>query len=107
MFKTVPFAAHGFEVNEETLPARGAILREAETIINGERQGQYGNPEDSFRLIAGFWSAYLGCTVSPRQVAEMMVLLKVARQRSGKGKRDNLVDICGYAALAADMEETG
>lgn len=98
-----------FNVEEprKNVQDRGTVLTEARETINGERQDQYGNPEDSFRLIAAFWSAYLGCTVSPRQVAEMMVLLKVARQRSGKGKRDNLVDICGYAALAADMEETG
>ncbi len=74
-------------------------------LINGARQNQYGNPEDSFRLIAAFWSSYLGIAVSPRQAAEMMVLFKIARQKTGKGKRDNFVDMCGYAALAADMAE--
>lgn len=56
-------------------------------------------------MIAAFWSSYLGIAVSPRQAAEMMALLKIARQRTGKGKRDNFVDMCGYAALAADMAE--
>ena len=42
-----------------------------------------------------------------RQAAEMMVLFKIARQKTGKGKRDNFVDMCGYAALAADMTEKG
>jgi hypothetical protein len=32
-----------------------------------------------------------------------MCLLKIARERGGKGKRDNLVDLIGYAALAARM----
>ena len=82
---------------------RGAVLDEAKAVINGERQNQYGNPEDSFHLIAAFWSAYLGIAVLPRQAAEMMVLLKIARQRTGRGKRDNFVDMCGFAAIASEM----
>jgi hypothetical protein len=81
------------------------FLTRQRRLINGARQNQYGNPEDSFRLIAAFWSSYLGIAVSPRQAAEMMVLFKIARQKTGKGKRDNFVDMCGYAALAADMAE--
>lgn len=93
------------EPHKNGMQGRGAVLAEAKKLINGERQNQYGNPEDSFRLIAAFWSAYLGCTISSRQVAEMMVLFKVARQRTGEGKRDNYIDMCGYAAIAADMYE--
>lgn len=82
---------------------RGAILDEAKAVINGKRQDQYGPPKDSFRLIAAFWSSYLGIAVSPRQAAEMMILFKIARQRTGRGKRDNFVDMCGYAAIASEM----
>jgi hypothetical protein len=35
------------------------ILKKAEKIINGERQDQYGKPEDSFGIIAEYWNAYL------------------------------------------------
>ena len=84
---------------------RGAVLDEARKTINGDRQDAYGNPEDSFSMIAELWTAYLDKYVSPQDVAMMMALLKIARQKTGKGKRDNFVDICGYAALAADMEE--
>ena len=51
------------------------------------------------------WTAYLDKYVSPQDVAIMMALFKIARQKAGKGKRDNFVDMCGYAALAADMAE--
>lgn len=84
---------------------RGAVLDEARKTINGDRQDAYGNPEDSFSMIAELWTAYLDKYVSPQDVAMMMALLKIARQKTGKGKRDNFVDICGYAALAADMAE--
>ena len=80
-----------------------AICEDALCTINGERQDSYGNPEDSFGMIASMWSAYLGIEVMASEVAHMMCLLKIARERGGKGKRDNLVDLIGYAALAAHM----
>lgn len=72
------------------------ILIEADEITGGGRQEDYGHPEDSFKKIADYWSVYLGVDVQPCDVARMMVLLKVARQQN-RPKRDNLVDIAGYA----------
>jgi len=69
-------------------------LSEADHIINGERQDQYGKPEDSFEIIAGFWRVYLrgrfiaepGLTAL--DVAHMMTLFKIARMLGQKPKRD-------------------
>lgn len=83
---------------------RGQVLREAIDVINGERQDQYGNPEDSFVLIADLWAAYLDRVVEPQDVAAMMVLLKLARQRH-QFKRDNYVDMAGYTGIMADLAE--
>lgn len=92
------------EADRRMQPQRGrAICEEALTTINGARQDQYGNPEDTFALIASLWSAYLGTEVLAENVADMMCLLKMAREKGGKGKRDNMVDLIGYAALGADM----
>ena len=89
---------------EAVKPERGrAICEEALKTINGERQDSYGNPEDTFGKIAALWSAYLGIEVTPTMTADMMCLLKIAREFCGKGKRDNAVDLIGYAALAARM----
>lgn len=88
---------------------RGRVIcEEALRTINGARQDQYGNPEDTFGKIAALWTAYLcdGETVAeitPPMVADMMQLLKIAREKGGKGKRDNLVDNLGYGLLAAVM----
>lgn len=79
----------------------GTVLDEAKIIINGERQDQYGDPEDNFALIARLWSAVTGHTYTPHDVALMMAQLKVARIVTGAGSRD----LCGYAALAADRAE--
>lgn len=80
-----------------------AICEEALRTINSERQDQYGAPEMTFHKIAGMWAAYLGFPVSGADVANMMVLLKVARENGGKSKKDNYVDMLGYAMLGASM----
>ena len=95
---------------QPTCAERGrAICEEALKTINGERQDAYGHPEDTFKKIADLWSSYLFSGsgrvewLTPMQVADMMCLLKIAREKGGKGKRDNMVDLIGYAALAARM----
>lgn len=89
---------------------RGSVLGEASQIINGERQDVYGSPEQSFALIADYWTLYLSsrsdneAPVSPSDVAMMMTLFKVARE-ANQHKRDNVVDACGYLGIYADMQE--
>lgn len=86
---------------------REEILKEALKCVNGEREQQYGSPEDSFMVIAELWTVYLehGCVedtgavlLHPEDVAAMMALLKIARICTGKYKGDNWVDLAGYAA---------
>lgn len=81
----------------------GTILVSAFNLINGERQGDYGDPRESFERIARFWSVYLGHEVSGKDVAMMMVLLKMSREMSGH-KPDNLLDMAGYVGLAEYIE---
>lgn len=89
---------------------RGKVLRDADHCINGEREGQYGSPEDNFRKIAILWSDYLNLTnkvqlsLSAADVAKMMVLFKLARSMGPQDKYDNYVDLIGYAACAAEAK---
>lgn len=80
----------------------GDLLNEAKQIIIGERQDAYGAPEDSFALIGALWSAYLNRAISSREVADMMILFKVARLKGQKPTRDTYRDVAGYAGIAAD-----
>lgn len=86
---------------------RGEVLDLAMRTINGERQDQYGNPEDNFAIIAEFWNVYdkarNGAKDGPHDAAMKQALLKIARIATGSGKDDNYVDLCGYAALAHDI----
>ena len=84
---------------------RGAVLKKALRTINGARQDVYGKPEDSFAIIGDFWGTYLGITITARQVAEMMILFKVARMKGQKPCEDSYTDCAGYCGIAADMLE--
>ncbi len=76
-----------------------SIIDEAKLIVDGERQKDYGNMDESFLRIAGLWSAYLGIHIDKFDVAKMMILLKVSRAKNGN-HRDSYRDIVGYVACA-------
>ena len=91
---------------------RHRVLKEAEKCVCGQREQDYGGPEDSFRLIAELWEPYIrerlvskGADVSiePHDVAVMMGLLKVARIASNPQHMDNWVDLAGYAACGGEI----
>lgn len=82
---------------------RAEILDAAKKIVTGDREKQYGKPEDNFAVIAEFWTTYTGHPISSEDVAIMMALLKIARIRSGNYKADSFVDGVGYLSLAAEI----
>lgn len=93
-------------MNREHNNVRSGVLEEADTLINGDRQTHYGTPQENFRAIAQMWSAYLGTSVSPSDVCNLMACLKIARLRNGP-HRDSSVDGCGYLALGHELDANG
>lgn len=87
----------------DTPTTRAEILDAAKKIVTGDREKQYGKPEDNFAVIAEFWTTYIGHPISSEDVAVMMALLKIARIRSGNYKADSFVDGVGYLSLAAEI----
>lgn len=83
--------------------SRAEILDCARIAVTGEREQQYGKPEDNFAIIAKLWSAYKGDSFTPVDVAMMMALLKIARIKTGVGTVDSFVDLAGYAACAGEI----
>lgn len=81
---------------------RRDLLINAERLVNGDRNAQYGDPRQDFQRTADMWAAYLGCDVKPLDVAAMMALLKVSRIRWSPGKQDSWLDLAGYAACGWD-----
>lgn len=96
---------------------RKDILDQALKCVNGDRDQQYGNPENSFSMIANFWMTYLSNVgalakdgseiyIRPQDVAAMLALLKIARIGSGNPKADNWIDLAGYAACGGEIEDS-
>lgn len=77
-------------------------LKAAAECVCGSREEDYGSPEDNFAVIAALWTAYTGTDVTPKDVAMMMALLKIARAKAGS-KPDTYVDLAGYAACGAEI----
>ena len=92
---------------------RSELLHAAEVCVCGQREEDYGTPEDSFRVIGELWETYIKekcvgdpaaevCIV-PEDVAALLALLKIARIATGHGKSDNWVDLAGYAACGGEL----
>lgn len=78
---------------------RREILADAAVCVCTDRNMLYGEPEDSFGMIARLWEGYLGIPVTENDVVDLLILMKVARNGTAKVKcRDTYVDIAGYAA---------
>lgn len=84
---------------------RERCLDLAKKTVCEDRRDAYGELEDNFTIIAKFWNTYLGDNyLDSHDVAMMMILLKIARAKTGAFKEDNYVDIAGYAACAMETE---
>ena len=91
---------------------RAEVLDEAKKCVCGQRQDDYGTPEDNFTTIGYLWSAYIKAAhpdwnialdeFTSKDVAVMMALLKVARIARGSSP-DSFVDLAGYAACAGEI----
>lgn len=85
---------------------RTHILEAADTLINGTRQEQYGDPAVNFLNIAERWSQIAGVQIEAWQVSLMMVDLKISRiATTGKPHLDSFIDGSAYLALSAELSE--
>ena len=86
---------------------RKACLDAAVKCVCTDRNAQYGEPEDNFKIIADYWNLYLDIDkdmpITAQDVAIMMALFKIARMQTGKPKDDNFVDAIGYLACGCEI----
>ena len=90
------------------------ILKKARDLITGDRNETHGDAFQNHAEIAEFWNIYLDKKLQPmasitaEDVALMMVLMKISRNTQGKkNNMDNFIDMCGYAAIAGEINDTG
>lgn len=90
---------------EPEKPVHPNLLEQAEKLTSVDRQDVYGHPVEDFQRTADMWSGYLGLprnTITPMDVAQMMILVKASRIRNTVVKGldphfDSHVDQAGYA----------
>lgn len=92
------------------LEKRKIIIDQAQAVVEGERQVNYGSPEDNFKRIASLWEAYLIgrkqeqlFVIDEKDVAMMMVLMKIARLMNNPNHWDSIKDGIGYFSCLASL----
>ena len=104
---------------------RRKLLIDAADLVEGDRNAQYGDPNDDFRRTATYWSTHAGGVLRRKlneknipvskemldivdtlfeshDVAIMMVHLKTSRLAWSPDKEDNWKDGAGYMACGWD-----
>ena len=89
-----------------------SVLQEADKLVNGRRDVEYGLPHENWGDTAEMMTAYLHSTkklsrdvaLDAHDAAMLMVFVKGARE-GNKRSRDNVLDIAGYAAVVERIDE--
>jgi hypothetical protein len=85
---------------------RSEILAKAEQAVTVDRAATHGNVENSFTTLAAIWSVRLGVSITPAQVAIMLIDLKTVRAWTNPTHADSWVDCAGYAACGGEMADS-
>lgn len=102
MIKDMDLVISTDDLKEEV--TRASILNEAKKCVCGQREQDYGSPEDNFKTIASLWTSYKGVEFTAVDVSMMMALLKIARISTGTATKDSFVDLAGYAACGGEIK---
>jgi hypothetical protein len=91
------------------VPPEETILDEAKRLVFGNREEDYDHPKHNGERFAALMNAYYGAKLgvlapfAPKDYAIVMILAKLTREQFAH-RRDNLVDIAGYAEVLARIE---
>jgi hypothetical protein len=94
----------------EEAPLLDDILKEADRIVHGPRNSDYGHPIDDYSRVVEIFRMLSGVELHPEEGALFMVAVKLARLRhnyeAGIIHRDSLVDAAGYLWVFAQIVES-
>ena len=90
---------------------RKDVLETAIKCVCRDRENEYGSPKENLESIARYLTEYtrskygVQIPYTGKDVALIMMFVKIAREATGCGKLDNWVDMAGYAAIGAELME--
>lgn len=85
------------------LPNQPSILEQADKLINGDRQKDYGDKLQNFSQTSMLWQGILAAKLAPGQfitaedVALCMIQVKLSRLVKSPDHKDSILDVAGYA----------
>lgn len=92
-----------FKEAKALIPAPTSMLAHADSLINGQRQQDYGDKLQNFSQIAMLFQGVLATKlrptekITPEDVALLMIQVKIARLAKSPDHYDSIVDVAGYA----------
>ena len=92
--------------NNGTPKQAGSLKEQARTLVDGERQADYGEPVEHMRRVADAWSAVLRRPITPEEVCLCLATLKLVRE-GHRPKRDNREDAIGYLDILERVHSHG
>lgn len=88
-------------------PLMESVLEEAQRVVYGAREKEYGHPIVSLSQIAEMWTGFMSARTGSmvvllkQDVANMFILAKMARTFNSPQHRDSWVDMAGWAGVGA------
>lgn len=107
------YTAHGklpSEVSAEEIVKKPMLLQ-ADALINGERQKDYGDKLQNFAQIAMGFQMILApklqatAEITAEDVALCMMQVKIARLTKSPDHKDSILDVAGYAGCYDKIQE--
>lgn len=86
-------------------PYKETILQEAQRIVYGDRAKSHGDFRDNFVVASNLYNGWTGQNISVANAIQMLICLKMARQKATPNGRDHYVDIAGYVELLGQLKE--
>ena len=84
---------------EDDVPERRSIFDEAQSLVDGDRQDDYGDPVECMDKWATILRVLYGWDIDAHKAAIAMAQLKIVRETYTR-KRDNRVDGAAYLDIA-------
>ncbi len=96
---------------QEEKPVQKSLLIRADSLINGQRQQDYGDKLENFAQIAMGFQMVLARKlayrqeITPEDVALCMMQVKIARLTKSPEHKDSILDVAGYAGCYDKIQE--